>query len=242
MALATINDIIDALRSTDKGYAETLVDSTMVLGDQVLIFDSNENLRLAAISDVVGDPAHTFGAAITFEGAITSDVLQSATHGAGATSTSVTPTTYIRTENGGIITTLKIDLTGLKSKNDVDDVIGIDGTAKASFIRVITASHGFVYRGEMSCIELPAASSNVGLDIDLASEGVDTGAYDTDGSGYTSILAAGGNWALGQTKTFLQGPLANEYLYMTTGATHTGDSVYTAGQFIIKLYGHPVLT
>ena len=170
------------------------------------------------------------------------DAVEAATYGAGALSTAVAPKVQIRTVSGEIITTLKIDLTGLKSKSDVDDVIGVDGVAKAYFIRIVTATHGFVYRGEMSCIELPTASTNVGLDIDLASEGVDTGAYDTDGNGYTSIIAAGGNWALGLTKTFLQGPLANEYIYLLTGATHTGDSVYTGGQFIIKFYGHPVLT
>jgi len=184
----------------------------------------------------------TVTGALSVSGAVTTDVLQAATYGAGALSTAIAPKTYVRTENGQIITTLKIDLTGLKSKSDVDDVIGIDGTAKASFMQVLTATHGIVYKGEMSCIELPTASSNVGLDIDVVSEGVDTGAYDTDGSGYTSILAAGGDWALGMTKKILQGPLADEYLYLTTGATHTGDSVYTGGQFIIKLYGHAVLT
>ena len=33
-------------------------------------------------------------------------------------------------------------------------------------------------------------------------------------------------------------PTSSHYLYLLSGDTHTGASVYTAGKLIIKLYGH----
>ena len=95
----------------------------------------------------------------------------------------------------------------------------------------------------MSCTELPTASSNVGLDIDLRSAASLVRSYDFDLSSGTSLIAAGGNWALGKTiEQLVTVPTANHALYLTTGNTHTGDSVYTAGQLVITLHGHKLLT
>ena len=46
--------------------------------------------------------------------------------------------------------------------------------------------------------------------------------------------------ALGETKQDLTcgAPSDGHYIYLTTGATHTAASVYTAGKLIIKLYGY----
>ena len=102
---------------------------------------------------------------------------------------------------------------------------------------------GQIFKISMSCTELPTASSNVGLDIDLRSGANLTRIYDFDLSGATSLIAAGGNWALGKTiEQLVTVPTANHALYLTTGNTHTGDSVYTAGQLVITLHGHKLLT
>ena len=188
--------------------------------------------------------APTITGTTTITGEITSNVLQAATHGAGAIGTSSfgAPKTYIRTENGDIITTIKIDLTGLSSKSDDNDVIGIETDTPASYlIRYVAATHGIVYKGEMICLEVPTASSNPCLDIDLLSSTAATGAYDTDGAGYTAVVTAGGNWTLGLRKELTAVPTANHYLYLCDGATHTAASVFTGGQFLIKFYGHAVL-
>lgn len=180
----------------------------------------------------------------TLTGEITSYALQSATHAAGAIGTSSfgAPKTYIGTENGDIVTTIKIDLTGLKSKSDDNDVIGIEADAPASYIwRYVAATHGIVYKGEMICLEVPTAAANPCLDIDLLSDAAADGAYDTDGAAYTAVVTAGGNWTLGLKKDLTAIPTANHYLYLCDGATHTAASVFTGGQFLIKFYGHAVL-
>ena len=153
------------------------------------------------------------------------------------------PQIFQETTNGrDIITSIEIDLTGLTSKNDTGDVIGINGTDGAYFFKNVAAEIGVITKIEMICLELPTASSNVNLDIDISSESVSDGAWDDDGSGYTVQLAAGGNMALGQTFTSAN-PIAaaspgNDYFYLLTGNTHTGDSVYTGGNILVKIYSH----
>ena len=165
--------------------------------------------------------------------------------GPGLTSTlnSSLPVINIVKLNNVITTTIQIALKGLTSKNDEDDVIGLASGGAARICKITTAEMGQIFRITMSCTQLPTASSNVGLDIDLRSGANLTRAYDFDLSAGTSLIAAGGNWALG--KTIEQNgtvPTVNHALYLTTGATHTGDSVYTAGQYVITLQGHALLT
>lgn len=201
-----------------------------------------DDLAVPGDLTVAGTAAITGTLGVT--GAVTTNVLQAATHGPGAIGTSSfgAPKTYIRTENGEIITTIKVDLTGLGSKSDDNDVIGLTAGGAAYLLRYVVATHGIIYKGEMSCIELPTAAANPALDIDLLSSTAATGAYDTDGAAYTAVVTAGGNWTLGLTKSLTAVPTANHYLYLADGATHTAESVFTGGQFLIKLYGHPVLT
>ena len=58
----------------------------------------------------------------------------SAEHGAGAIGTAVAPATYRWTENGVIITQIKIDLTGLASVATANDVIGLAAGGAASYV------------------------------------------------------------------------------------------------------------
>jgi hypothetical protein len=153
------------------------------------------------------------------------------------------PVINIVTLNNVVTTTIQIALKGLTSKNDVDDVIGLAAGGAARLIKVTAAETGQIFKISMSCTELPTASSNVGLDIDCTSAANVTRAYDFDLSGGATLIAGGGNWTLGKTKEQLVAvPTANHALYLTTGGTHTGDSVYTAGQLVIVLYGHKLLT
>ena len=165
---------------------------------------------------------------------------ESTSFGVGVRGTEIAPQ-YSRSRIGrDIITTVLIDLTGLANKNDVDDVIGLAAGGAAYFYKNVTAENGIIHKIELSCLELPTASSNVGLDIDIVSNSAATRVYDNDGSGYTAVLAAGGDLALGTTVQSLSAQgAADDYYYLTTGATHTGDSTYTAGKLMIKFYGHP---
>jgi len=166
---------------------------------------------------------------------------QQATYGAGALSTEVAPVTRVANIGGEIVTTIQVDLTGLKSKSDVGDCIGLDGTDGAYLLQYSTTTHGILYKVSMSCIELPTAASNVLLDIDLITQSAADVAYDDDVSGGTAILTAGGNFALGTTlqNLVVGAPTTDHYLVLADGATHTAASVFTAGKFLIKLYGYP---
>ena len=171
------------------------------------------------------------------------------TYGVGAIDTgtgSLTgPQLHRWTENGIIISEVLVDLTGLKSQSNNTDVIAVDDDADAHgyIYRNVVADGGTIFKVDMICVELPTASSNVGLDIDLVSDSNGTRIYDYDLSGGTYIITAGNNWAKGSSlSTQLEtGPAAisaaNDYFYLTSGAAHTGASIYTGGQFIFRFYG-----
>ncbi len=163
-------------------------------------------------------------------------------YGDGIVSTKSAPQ-YNRTRIGGdIVTTVLLDLTGLASKNDDGDVIGLDGGGAAYFFRYRDSETGIIHRIEMSCLEQPTASSNVGLDIDLFSSSNGGRSYDFDISSATQVIAGGTDMVLGDTLVNLADHgAANDYYYLVTGATHTGDCTYTAGQLMIKFYGHPMM-
>jgi len=160
-----------------------------------------------------------------------------AEHGAGAIGTGVAPLTYRWTENGVIVTQIKIDVQGLASVATDNDVIGLSAGGIAYIGRAVTSTCGIIYRVSMSCIEVPATGN---LDINLAKSATGTIAYDGAGGG-SDIITGGGNWAAGKTiETLTAGPAANDYYYLTAGSAGAA-AAYTSGQFIITLYGHAVL-
>jgi hypothetical protein len=214
------------------------------------IFDKD----VAVAGDLtVGDDLTVTGAAAVTEtlavtGAVTGTNNSNGTAaGAGLLSTGAgAPTVKVMNVNGEIITVIKVDLTGLGSKSDDNDVIGLVAGGAAYLTKITTAINGLIYRTEMTCLELPTASANPALDIDLMADAAATGVYDTDGAAYTAIITAGGNWAAYMTKeaglAAATQPVADSYLYLCDGATHTGTSVFTGGQFQIKLYGTKLMT
>ncbi len=160
-----------------------------------------------------------------------------AEHGAGAIGTGVAPATYRWTENGVIITQIKIDLEGLASVATANDVIGLSAGGVAYIGRNVVATNGVIYAIEMACVETPAGGDN---DVNLVANS--SGTLEYDGAGGTTYGINGGDAVAGQViSNTVQGLTANHYFYLTAG---TGDTAaaYTAGQFIITMYGHPVLS
>ena len=146
--------------------------------------------------------------------------------------------------NNEIVTTILVDIQGLKGANGVKDVIGDDGEANAYMTKITSPVNGFIYRVTMACIEQP--NGNV-KDIDLTANttaqthGAD---YDSSGAGI-AVITAGGNWNRGSFEGSANGPagtaladgLHDHYLMLSAGAGGGGTSDYSAGQFVIKLYG-----
>lgn len=161
-----------------------------------------------------------------------------AEHGAGAVGTSSfgAPRTYRETVDGVIITTIKIDLTGLYDGGTANDAIGL-ATADYCYIgRNVIATNGIIYNAELSCIETPAGGDP---DINVVENTSGTIAGDA-AAGAAYLTGDSGDLAAGKTIQLLTtNPTANYYYYLACG-TSTG-ATYTAGQLIIRTWGHAVL-
>ena len=136
---------------------------------------------------------------------------------------------------GGIIkTSILIDLTGLRSTAS-GDIIGVDGTSNVCHIGQITAArNGTILAGRMTCFEEPAGG-DPDINVHSATEG--TGVEDGAISDLTeTLLVNSGDLATGTVVTFTGVPAADEFLYLTLGATTNAD--YTAGKLLIELFGY----
>jgi hypothetical protein len=136
---------------------------------------------------------------------------------------------------GGIITTrILIDLTGLRSTAS-GDIIGVDGTSNVCHIGQITAArNGTILTGSMECFEAPAGG-DPDINVHSATEG--TGVEDGAISSLTeTLLVDAGDATLGSKVYFTAVPAADEFLYLTLGATTDAD--YTAGKLFIELMGY----
>lgn len=144
----------------------------------------------------------------------------------------------VRREGNLIKTEILIDISGAKSVATDKDIIG--DTGACHFGQVTTAVNGVIVCGQVTCLEVPVGGTN---DIDFYMASVGTGAYDADGSGLTNaatLITKGGAWALGApgAATAMTAPVtANYYLYLLSGAAAAG--TYTAGKFLIELWGLP---
>jgi hypothetical protein len=198
--------------------------------------------RVVHNEGVAGPVASLPSAAITSGTITTLDVntittaAEAAEHGAGAIGTGAAPATYRRSENGIIITEIKVDLQGLASVATANDVIGLSAGGNAYIGRNVVAANGIIYKIELICVETPAGGDN---DVNVVANA--SGALAYDGAGGTTYGVNGGDAVAGQVvENLVQGLTANHYFYLTAG---TGDTAaaYTAGQFIVRLHGHAVL-
>jgi len=137
--------------------------------------------------------------------------------------------------SGGIITTrILIDLTGLRSTAN-GDIIGVNGTSNVCHIGQITAArNGTIIAGSMECFEAPAGG-DPDINVHSATEG--TGVEDGAIADLTeTLLVNAGDASLGSKVYFTGLPAADEFLYLTLGATTDAD--YTAGKLVIELIGY----
>lgn len=159
--------------------------------------------------------------------------------GAGAGITDGTGTIYKTSVQiiGGIYkTTIMIDLTGLASSTTDLDILGTG--LSAAYIAKLTAAEngGTILAISMQCLEAPAGGVT---DIDMYSAVEGTGKFDDAVTGLTetALITSGGAWSNGTTKGATVVPASTEYIYLTGGAGGTA-ATYTAGKFIITVYGY----
>jgi len=140
---------------------------------------------------------------------------------------------------GDIITTsILIDLTGLASSTTDLDIIGV-GSGAAYLCQITAAVNGTILGGTMTCFEVPAGGAD---DIDLYAATEATGVFDA-GIGTlveTAVVTSGSAWANGEVMPIIADTIAaDKYLYLCGGEAGTA-ATYTAGRFLITLYGNPV--
>ncbi len=136
---------------------------------------------------------------------------------------------------GGIITTqIILDLTGLDSSGTAGDIIGLSTGGAAHLGDITAARNGTIFGGTIRCLEVPTGGDP---DVDFWSANEATGAFDAAITGLTgeAQLINTGDWTL-EEDTLTALPTDGQYLYAVTGATD--DATYTAGKFLITLYGY----
>ena len=163
----------------------------------------------------------------------------SAGNGAGAVSTGIGKPQYNRSRVGDIIVTnVKFDLQGLKAKGGAAaDVIGLAAGGAAYIYKNVVADNGVIFKQTLTCLEtVTAASGTLTDDINIAWNSSNGIAFDvTAGTG--SQINAGAMEAGGTVEMLTPGITANHYAYITEGSTGATDCVFSAGIYMLTMYG-----
>jgi hypothetical protein len=157
------------------------------------------------------------------------------TKGDGFTGTGTLYKSSVIHQGDVIITRIFIDLTGTNCGGTAGDIIGDDGTSDPCHIGQITAAqNGTIFFGQMRCVETPAGGDT---DIDLYAADESTGVEDGAIASLTETqIVNGGTHTAGDVDLIAASPAADQYLYLV--GQGGGDATYTAGQFLIELYGY----
>jgi len=172
---------------------------------------------------------------------VVGDVL-AAEHGAGAIGTAFAPRTYRYNLPGNVIVTeIHVDVTGLGQVGTAaKDAIGLVAGGSAYIGRYVTATYGIVYQIEMICVESPTeGTATFSDDIDLGAEAA-VSIYDNP---VDNVIVNAGGILAGQMAVAITPALtANDYIYLIEGDTTASTGVLASGQYIIRFYGHALLS
>lgn len=136
-------------------------------------------------------------------------------------------------QDGLYVLRILIDLTGLNSGGTAGDIIGVNGTALPCYIGRIPGEMR-VLGGRMTCLETPAGGDT---DVDLYAATEGTGVEDGAISSLTETQIINAGTQSATTVTFLSAdPAANAYLYLV--GQSTSNATYTAGRFLIEMFGY----
>lgn len=159
---------------------------------------------------------------------------------------------FVAKINEEFVTTVLIDIEDLTCPAVRSGVIGErsggSNVANSYITRLSASVNGVIYKVEMGCIETPAGGSGAdAADTDIilaaASAAPDTGDDATGLSGHVKLVDLGAAWGIGKSLTYglsaNYGDLDDFYLFLYSGGTAPRNpTAYTAGKFVIKLYGY----
>lgn len=163
----------------------------------------------------------------------------SAGNGAGVVSTGIGKPQYNRSRVGDIIvTSVKFDLQGLTaSGNAAGDAIGLAAGGTAPIYRNVVADNGLIFKQTLTCLETVAAASGAITD-DINITWNSSASIAVDGAvGTGSQINAGSTEVGDHIET--NGPhiAANHYAYITEGVSSHAGGVYSAGMYMLTMYG-----
>jgi len=145
---------------------------------------------------------------------------------------------HVSRQGGLIKTEIFIDLTGLKEGGTTLDIIGVSGEANCHIGKITAAVNGTIVYGQITCLETPGTADT---DIDFYSTVTEaTGTQDTGIAALTGEVEFTNSaaWSAAVATPELLSALPGVgYMYMV--CVGTGTDVYTAGQFLIELWGTP---
>jgi len=207
---------------------------TLVIGDNST--GEYADHRLSNVSITFADHG-----TIKLHGPVQSTITSANAAGAGAPGRSSNVGMY----NGEIITTIFVDLATsgktCTASATADHAIGVTGGGAAYITQVTQAVNGIVYAAELICLEAPlGASTTVGLSSSSTAS-VTQGADATGNEKITEAVQSVGDRTQLNLADAANNPVHNagitdtEYLYLYHGGGAAGD--YTAGRFLIRLYG-----
>lgn len=216
------------------GYFSNGGNVGMRTGDAVIIRES-DNAYAPVIASVA---SVTAGAATVSLDAGGGDALVTE---AGTGITAGTGTVYrssVRRSGTMVVTEILVDLTGLNSQATDLDIIGVDGTANpCHFGQITAAQNGTIFGGTMRCMEVPAGGDpNVALYSATEGTGVEDGLVSSLTE--TLLFDPNADWTIDMDRSLTGVPAADEYLYLVQGDATGTNATYTAGKFLITLYGY----
>ena len=171
--------------------------------------------------------------AVTVTGSIGSGMGTPAAASAGIAGTAAVYETSVARNNGIVVTSIMLDLTGLNSGGTAGDIIGKNGSGVAYIGRIVTTDNGTVFGVRMTCYETPAGGDT---DIDLYSATEGTGVEDSAITALTETqIINSGALATGSV-VYGTDIAANQYLYLV--GQGTANATYTAGRLLIEIFGY----
>ena len=115
--------------------------------------------------------------------------------------------------------------------NENAQIMIVNGTASAA------DSVGIITSGELMCVETPAGGATT---LGLAWSSAATGSGSPLDTGANVLVASSTGQAIGEYTTFdvADQDMDNKYLYLVSSGSTT--ATYTAGKFVLRLYGYNV--
>jgi hypothetical protein len=186
---------------------------------------------------IAGTTESTFSATATsLAGMLSATESITGAAGAGIATHAAELVTTVEKIGSIIKTSILIDLTGLNSGANADDIIGDEAAADCHIGRIVAAVNGTLLGGTITCIETPAGGDD-NIDLWCSNDGTGTEDTDIDDLGDETKLADGGDWTAGKVVAVNANLVAaNDYLYLTAGTGDVNDT-YTAGILLIELWG-----